>query len=74
MPGASGFDVLARLQAIDPGHKFVILMSAASPDVVARATCSNVFAALHKPFGINELTAAVGACVASALGDERTAA
>lgn len=80
MPGSSGFDVLARLQITDPQHKFVIIMSAASPDVVAGAACPNVFAALHKPFEIDELTAAVRACIAAGsssttvLGSERTAA
>ena len=66
MPGASGFDVLARLQVTQPLHKFVIIMSAASGDVVTKAAgCSNVFAALRKPFEIDELTAAVRACIAA---------
>lgn len=65
MPGSSGFDVLARLQVTEPQHRFVILMSAASPDLVAKAINSNVFAALRKPFEIDELTAAVRACVAA---------
>lgn len=65
MPGSSGFDVLARLQVSDPQHKFVIIMSAASPDVLAKAAGPNVFAVLHKPFEIDELTAAVRACIAA---------
>jgi len=65
MPGTSGFDVLTRLQVIDPLHKFVIVMSAASRDLVAKALSLNVFAALHKPFDIDELTAAVRRCVAA---------
>jgi DNA-binding response OmpR family regulator len=65
MSGTSGFEVLTRLRASEPQRKFVIIMSAASPEVVARAVSPNVFAALHKPFDINELTAAVGACVAA---------
>ena len=64
MPGSSGFDVLARLQVTDPHHKFVIIMSAASIDIVAKAVNSNVFAVLRKPFEIDELTAAVRGCIA----------
>jgi DNA-binding response OmpR family regulator len=79
MPALSGFDVLARLQAGELQHKFVILMSAASPDVVANAAASrNVFAALHKPFEINDLTAAVRECIAArakiAIGERAAAA
>lgn len=65
MPGGSGFDVLARLQVTDPQHKFVIIMSAASGDVVTKAAaCSNVFAVLRKPFELDELIVAVRACIA----------
>lgn len=63
MPGSSGFNVLAHLKVSNPQHKFVIIMSAASPDIVAKAVSLNVFAVLHKPFDISELTAAVGACI-----------
>ncbi|MEK6373019.1 MAG: response regulator [Acidobacteriota bacterium] len=63
MPGSSGFDVLAHLKFSDPQHKFVIIMSAASPHIVANAVSANVFAALHKPFEIDDLTAAVKACI-----------
>jgi DNA-binding response OmpR family regulator len=65
MPGSSGFDVLARLQGTDPQHKFVIIMSAASSDVVVNAVTPNVFAALRKPFDLGELIAAVHACIAA---------
>ena len=72
MPGSSGFDVLARLRIIDPQHKFVIITSAASAEVMAKAAVSpNVFAALRKPFEIDELTAAVRACIT---GDEQSRA
>jgi len=66
MPGSSGFDVLARLQVTEPQHKFVIIMSAASGDVITRAVaCSNVFAVLRKPFELNDLIADVRKCIAA---------
>lgn len=65
MPEVSGFDVLARLQVRGPQRKFVIIMSAASHDVVANAVSKNVFAALRKPFEIDKMLATVRACIAA---------
>lgn len=65
MPEVSGFDVLARLRSRDPQRKFVVIMSAASNEMVARATGRNVFAALRKPFAIDDMIATVRACIAA---------
>ena len=66
MPVMSGFEVLARLavRAIKP--RFVVVMSAAPHIVIARAAGRNVFAALQKPAGIDEIVATVRACTAAA--------
>ena len=64
MPGVSGFDVLARLPIRRPQPRFVVIMSAAPPDVIADAVTLNVFAALRKPFGVDEIITTVRACIA----------
>lgn len=66
MPGLSGFEVLARLQTREGVPRYVVVMSAASQDIVTNAINRNVFAALRKPFEIDELIAAVGGCIAEA--------
>ena len=65
MPELSGIAALARLQVRDPRPKFVIIMSAASSTVLAAAAGPNVFAALRKPFEIDELLATVRECIAA---------
>ncbi len=65
MPGVSGFDVLARLPARGSQPKFVVIMSAAPNDVIANAVTLNVFAALRKPFEIEEMVTTVRACIAA---------
>jgi DNA-binding NtrC family response regulator len=65
MPEVSGLDVLAGLQSRDRQPGFVVIMSAASPDLIADAVNRNVFAALRKPFEIEELVETVRACIAS---------
>jgi DNA-binding response OmpR family regulator len=65
MPELSGFDVLAHLRSRDPQRKFVVVMSAASGDMVASSVGGNVFAALRKPFAIDEMIATVRACIAA---------
>jgi DNA-binding response OmpR family regulator len=65
MPDVSGFDVLARLEPRARHPRFVVVMSAASPDVVANTVGGNVFAALCKPFEIAEMLATVRACIAA---------
>lgn len=64
MPGVSGFDVLARLPVRRPQPRFVVIMSAAPPDVIANAVSLNVFAALRKPFELGEIITTVRACIA----------
>ncbi len=65
MPEVSGAEVLARLQVRDPKPKFVVIMSAETPDVIAKnAESMNVFAALRKPFEIGDMIATVRACIA----------
>jgi DNA-binding response OmpR family regulator len=64
MPEVSGFSVLARLPVRSEQPRFVIVMSAASPDVVGSAFAfPNVFATLRKPFEMDELIATVRACI-----------
>jgi DNA-binding response OmpR family regulator len=65
MPAMSGVEVLARLNARPLKPRFVVIMSAAPPDVITKAMTSSVFAALQKPCGINEIVATVGACIAA---------
>lgn len=64
MPGVSGFDVLARLPVRRPQPRFVVIMSAAPPDIIANAVSLNVFAALRKPFALGEIITTVRACIA----------
>ncbi len=66
MPEVSGFDVLAHLQVRGSLPGFVVVMSAASREVVMSAVSRHVFAALRKPFEIDEMIAAVSACIAAA--------
>jgi DNA-binding response OmpR family regulator len=66
MPVMDGVEVLARLSARPLKPKFVVIMSAAPPDVVTKAMTPIVFATLQKPCGINEIVATVGACIAAA--------
>jgi DNA-binding response OmpR family regulator len=66
MPELTGFDVIARVAPRRAAPKFVVIMSAASPELVAQAAGANVFAALKKPFDIAELIATVDACAATA--------
>jgi two-component system OmpR family response regulator len=65
MPVMSGFEVLAELGVRTPKARFVVVMSAAPHEVVAKANGANVFAALNKPAGINEIVDTVRACIAA---------
>jgi DNA-binding response OmpR family regulator len=65
MPVMSGFEVLERLAVRTPKSRFVVIMSAAPHDTIAKAAGANVFAVLHKPSAINEVVATVGACIAA---------
>lgn len=62
MPEVSGFDVLERLRAVAHESRAVVIMSAASSNVLARAAGLHVFAALQKPFEVADLVKAVDAC------------
>ena len=63
MPVVSGLDVLRELAIRDPQIKCVVIMSAASRPELAKSITPNVFAALRKPFDINELITAVAGCL-----------
>ena len=65
MPVMSGFEVLERLAVRTPKPRFVVIMSAAPHDIIAKADGANVFATLQKPSAINEIVATVGACIAA---------
>ncbi|HEV7571701.1 MAG TPA: response regulator [Thermoanaerobaculia bacterium] len=63
MPVMTGFEVLEQLGVRTPKSRFVVVMSAAPHDVVAKAAGAKVFAALHKPAAINDIVATVRACI-----------
>ena len=65
MPEVNGHELLAGLAVRQQQARFAIIMSAASEDVIRKATGPNVFAALRKPFDIDTLTTAVAACIAN---------
>ena len=66
MPGVTGLDVLARLPIRSPRPKFVVIMSASPPEVIAKAIGLNVFAALRKPFELQDMMSTVRACITAA--------
>jgi len=65
MPVMTGVEVLAMLAVREPKPRFVVIMSAAPHDAIARASGANVFATLQKPSAINEIVATVDACIAA---------
>ena len=64
MPNVSGFDVLARLPIRHSRPRYVVVTSAASPDLLRKAAGQNVFAALRKPFDNAQIVETVRACIA----------
>lgn len=62
MPQISGFELLSQLPA-GVRSSYVIVMSAASDAVISKIAGGNVFATLRKPFDIEDMLAAVRACV-----------
>jgi len=62
MGSGGGEDVLAALNAVRPGAKCVVIMSAASPAKLAALESPNVAAKLRKPFDIDALLDAVQSC------------
>jgi DNA-binding response OmpR family regulator len=65
MPVMTGVEVLNCLAVRTPKPRFVVILSAAPHDAIARARGANVFATLHKPSAINEIVATVDACIAA---------
>jgi DNA-binding response OmpR family regulator len=62
-PG-SGLDVLDAIKTDRPGHKIVVVVSAASQASIDKLEDNNIFAKLRKPFDIGELLGAVRRCAA----------
>jgi DNA-binding response OmpR family regulator len=63
MPEVSGLQVINEVAARPRAPRFIVIMSAGSPSLLEQASAPNVFATLRKPFEIEELVAAVDACV-----------
>lgn len=55
----SGFDVQARLQALDPGIPVVFITASDDPALSRKAEEANALALLRKPFSSQELASAV---------------
>ena len=69
MPDVSGFEVLERIAPREPFFgKFVVIMSATSPEAIAKAASEKVFTAVRKPFEIADLVSMVDACIAACEG------
>lgn len=69
MPEVSGFEVLERIAPREPFFaRFVVIMSATSPEAIAKAASEKVFTALRKPFEIADLVSMVDACIAACEG------
>lgn len=66
MPEVSGLEVIERVAERPGAPRFVVIMSAGSPELLAKGSGPNVFATLRKPFEIDALVAAVDACAAEA--------
>jgi DNA-binding response OmpR family regulator len=66
MPHLDGFTFMNTLAENDPARlRKVIVTSAASPAVIRERMKGGAFKLLPKPFDINELVAAVHACIAA---------
>lgn len=65
MDEGNGEDVLRALAEMRPGHKCVVVISAAAPAVIDQLGVSNVRAKLRKPFDITALVAAIRECLSS---------
>jgi len=63
MPKVSGYQVLEALTAERPSSRCVVIVSAAASSAIDKADPTIVRAKLRKPFEIEELSAAVRACV-----------
>jgi len=65
MPGLTGFDVLARLQAADARLPTIVITGFDDPDAEPRARRLGAVEFLRKPFREDELLEAVGRAVSA---------
>ena len=65
MPGMTGFDVQARLKAANVAVPIIFITALDDPDDRPRAMQAGAAAFLRKPFGDEDLLAAIGAAVRS---------
>ena len=70
MPGLSGFDVQARLQATHADVPVIFITASDDPDLDRRAREAGGHKLLRKPFSNDELLAAVGAALQGSLRDD----
>ena len=63
MPGMTGFDVQARLNAASVAVPIIFITALDDPEDQPRAMKAGAAAFLRKPFGDEELLAAIGAAV-----------
>lgn len=70
MPKVDGFEVLDRLDAMDPGcaQRTVVVVSAAAQQDLRRLERERVFRVIRKPFELGELTAALRSCLEGRAG------
>jgi|WetSurMetagenome_2_1015567.scaffolds.fasta_scaffold489713_1 DNA-binding NtrC family response regulator len=67
MPGMSGMDVLAQIQAIDPSLPVIIITGSATEETAAELIRQGARDCLPKPFTPEELRTAVNKAVSQAL-------
>ena len=65
MGQGNGEDVLRALAALKPGHKCVVVISAAAPATLDQLAAPNIHTKLRKPFDITALVEAVRGCLSS---------
>jgi DNA-binding response OmpR family regulator len=58
MPGLNGYDFRKAMMGVRGAAAIPVIVMTAAPQVAMRALLSP-FAVLHKPFGLDDLTAAV---------------
>ncbi|MEM9811506.1 MAG: response regulator, partial [Pseudomonadota bacterium] len=68
MPGRDGFDMLARVQKIDPEIPVIVLTGAADVPMAVRAMAGGAFDFLEKPCATRVLTDAVARALAHRAG------
>ncbi len=65
MGEGNGEDVLRALAAMRPGHKCVVVISAAAPTIIDQLGGPNIHTKLRKPFDITALVDAIRECLTS---------